>query len=139
MTSLEAGRRDALTTAQIAAMVSVLDLGTLAARRDRAVLLVGFVGGSRSAELAGLDPARLSRRDDGYVVALGRSVGIPPGRLAGHPLRAGHATTAAAHGAPDRLIMRQTGHRSVATLQGSIRTDDAARPSSADHLALDTP
>lgn len=106
MTSLEAGRRDALTTAQIAAMVSVLDLGTLAAKRDRAVLLVGFVGGSRGAELAGLDPARLSRRADGYVVALGRGVGIPPGRLAG---------------------------------QGSIRTDDAARPSSADHLALDTP
>ncbi len=39
-------------------------------------------------------------------------------------LRSGHATTAAENGAPDRVIMRQTGHRSVETMEGYIGSDN---------------
>jgi integrase len=41
--------------------------------------------------------------------------------LAGHSLRAGLATAAAAAGVPERAIMAQTGHRSLATLRKYIR------------------
>ena len=65
--------------------------------------------------------------------------GIPPSRLAGHSLRAGHATTAAANGAPDRVIMAQTGHRSFDTLEGYIRPGNVLRENSARYLNLETP
>ncbi|MFN2506486.1 MAG: site-specific integrase [Acidimicrobiales bacterium] len=64
---------------------------------------------------------------------------IPPGRLAGHSLRSGHATTAAENGAPDRVIMRQTGHRSVETLEGYIRSGNVLRENSARYLNLEDP
>jgi integrase len=41
-----------------------------------------------------------------------------PGDYAGHSLRAGLATAA---GVPERAIMAQTGHRSLATLRKYIR------------------
>ena len=44
-----------------------------------------------------------------------------PGDYAGHSLRAGLATAAAAAGVPERAIMAQTGHRSLATLRKYIR------------------
>ena len=203
-------KRDPLTTTQLGAMVSALDFTTLAGKRDRAVLLVGYAGAFRRAELAGLTLAQLARRGDGYVVALGRTktdqeakgrivgipafaasplcpvaaldawlnaariqagpvfrrvtrygtiaapalsaasvafivkrcasvAGIPPNRLAGHSLRAGHATTAAANGAPDRVIMRQTGHRSVDTLEGYIRPGNVLGENSARYLDLEQP
>jgi site-specific recombinase XerD len=65
------------------------------------------------------------------------AAGIPPNHLAGHSLRAGHATTAAENGAPDRVIMRQTGHRSVETLEGYIRSGNVLRENSARYLNLD--
>jgi site-specific recombinase XerD len=43
------------------------------------------------------------------------------GDYAGHSLRAGLATAAAAAGVPERAIMAQTGHRSLATLRKYIR------------------
>jgi site-specific recombinase XerD len=203
-------KRDPLTTTQLAAMVGVLDMDSLAGKRDRAVLLVGYTGAFRRAELASLTLGQLARLGDGYVVALGRTktdqeakgrlVGlpaftssalcpvaaldawlnaaqiqtgpvfrrvtrygtiatsvlcapsvalivkrwasaacIPPSRLAGHSLRAGHATTAAANGAPDRVIMRQTGHRSVDTLEGYIRPGNVLRENSARYLDLERP
>jgi site-specific recombinase XerD len=203
-------RRDPLTTAQLAAMVAALDCDTLAAKRDRAVLLVGYAGAFRRAELASLTLAQLERRGDGYVVSLARTktdqeargrivglpeftasplcpvaaldswlsaaeicqgplfrrvsrygaisasalspasvalivkrcalaAGIPASRLAGHSLRAGHATTAAANGAPDRVIMRQTGHRSVDTLEGYIRPGQVLVDNSARYLDLENP
>jgi integrase len=51
--------------------------------------------------------------------------------LAGHSLRAGHVTQAAMNGVSEFVIMKQTGHRSVATLQryvrmGKIFTENAA-------------
>ncbi len=202
-------KRDPLTTVQLAAMVAAMDLATLTAKRDRAILLVGYAGAFRRAELAGLTMAQLVRRGDGYVVALGRTktdqeargriVGIPAftssplcpvaaldawlsaaaindgplfrrvtryqtlaagaltpssvalivkrsaaaagiaaHRLAGHSLRAGHATTAAANGAPDRVIMAQTGHRSVDTLEAYIRPANVLVDNSARFLDLET-
>lgn len=193
-------KTDPLTTAQLAAMVAALDCNTLAAKRDRAVLLVGYAGAFRRAELAGLTLAQLARRSDGYVVALGptrtdqdardrivglpafaasplcpvaaldswlgaagisqgpvfrrvtrygtigaaalspasvslivkrcaQAAGIPAARLAGQSLRAGHATVAAANGAPDRVIMRQTGHGSLQSLRGCIRSGGLAESS----------
>jgi integrase len=48
-------------------------------------------------------------------------VGIDAAGLAGHSLRAGHATTASRNGASEASIMRQTGHRSVAMVPHYIR------------------
>jgi integrase len=62
---------------------------------DRAVALIV----KRAAEAAGLDAAG----------------------LAGHSLRAGLATSAAAAGVSERAIMAQTGHRSLATVRKYIR------------------
>src|SRR5207253_8080025 len=42
-----------------------------------------------------------------------KAVGLDPARYAGHSLRAGLATSAAAAGASERVIMSQTGHRSA--------------------------
>jgi site-specific recombinase XerD len=64
------------------------------------------------------------------------AAGIPAQRLAGHSLRAGHATTAASNGAPDRVIMRQTGHKSVDTLEGYIRPAMVLADNSARYLDL---
>jgi hypothetical protein len=46
---------------------------------------------------------------------------MDPSLYAGHSLRAGLATAAAAGGATERAIMRQTGHRSVEVLRRYIR------------------
>jgi integrase len=48
-------------------------------------------------------------------------VGLDSAELAGHSLRAGHATTAARNGASEASIMRQTGHRSVQMVRRYIR------------------
>lgn len=47
--------------------------------------------------------------------------GLDPARFAGHSLRAGFATSAAAGGASLAAIMDQTGHRSTATVTGYVR------------------
>jgi site-specific recombinase XerD len=50
-----------------------------------------------------------------------KQVGIDSAALAGHSLRAGHATTASRNGASEQSIMRQTGHRSVVMVRRYIR------------------
>lgn len=81
---------------------------------------------------------RLSPAAVGEIVKrAARAAGLPAHRLSGHSLRAGHATTAAEHGAPDRTIMRQTGHRQLETLEGYIRPGNILRDNSARYLALD--
>ena len=56
-------------------------------------------------------------------------VGIEAAGLAGHSLRAGHATTASRNGASEASIMRQSGHRSVQMVrrirEGSLFHDNA--------------
>ena len=193
-------------TADIRAMVEVTDAGLIGAR-DRAIVLLGFAGAFRRAEIVGLDVADLAFGRDGLTVTLRRSktdqegqsrnVGIPygsnpetcpvrtvqawiqqaaltegpvfrslnrhgrllPGRLspvdvarvvkklarragldpakyAGHSLRAGHATSAAASGASERSIMNQTGHRSVQMVRRYIREGSLFRENSAGKLGL---
>jgi len=55
------------------------------------------------------------------VKRLAGRAGLEVADLAGHSLRAGLATAAAAAGVPERAIMAQTGHRSVTTLRKYIR------------------
>jgi integrase len=77
---------------------------------DKAVALVV----KRRAELAGLDPALFS----------------------GHSLRAGLATSAAAHGLEERDIQRQTRHRSLTVLRRYIRDGDLFRANVSGRVGL---
>ena len=58
--------------------------------------------------------------------------GMDPATVSGHSLRGGLATSAAAAGAPERIIMRTTGHRSVLMVRrsidaGTVFTDSVSR------------
>jgi site-specific recombinase XerD len=198
---VHAGVRRTIGTAQVGkAPALVADLkkmvhnlpGTRVGLRDRALLLVGFAGAFRRAELVSLDVAVLEFSSAGLIVTLrvsktdqeksGRRIGIPfgsseatcpvrslqawletariqegpifrpldrfqrvqptrlsaervalivkrrakavgldPARYAGHSLRSGLATSAAAAGASERVIMSQTGHRSADMVRKYIR------------------
>jgi site-specific recombinase XerD len=193
-------------TADIRAMVDITNAG-LIGLRDRALVLLGFAGAFRRAELVALDVSDLTFNRDGLTVSLrrsktdqegqGRRVGIPygsnpdtcpvrtvqawleetgitdesvfrslnrhgkvqlgrlspidvarvvkklaqragldPAKYAGHSLRAGHATSAAASGASERSIMNQTGHRSVQMVRRYIREGSLFRENSAGKLGL---
>jgi len=52
-----------------------------------------------------------------------KAVGLDPKRYAGHSLRAGLATGAAAAGASERVIMSQTGHRSADMVRRYVGED----------------
>ena len=65
---------------------------------------------------------RLSDRGVALIVKrLAGNVGFDPAVYAGHSLRSGLATAAAAAGVSERAIMAQTGHRSLTTLRRYIR------------------
>ncbi len=69
-----------------------------------------------------VQPRRLSDKAVARIVKRrARDVGLDPERYAGHSLRAGLATSAAAAGASERVIMAQTGHRSVEMVRRYIR------------------
>ncbi|MEO5727167.1 MAG: site-specific integrase, partial [Byssovorax sp.] len=55
------------------------------------------------------------------VKACATAAGLEVGKLGGHSLRSGFATSAAECGATEREIMRTTGHRSVETVLRYIR------------------
>jgi len=88
-----------------------------------------FRGINRHGRLAA---GRLTAQSVALVVKrLAAQAGMETRNLAGHSLRAGLATAAAAAGVPERSIMAQTGHRSLATLrkyirQGSLFLENAA-------------
>jgi len=63
-------------------------------------------------------------------------LGYDPAVFAGHSLRAGLATSAAAAGKSERAIMNQTGHRSVATVRRYIRDGNLFRENAADEIGL---
>jgi integrase len=63
-------------------------------------------------------------------------LGYDPSAFAGHSLRAGLATSAAAAGKSERAIMNQTGHRSVTTVRRYIRDGNLFRENAADGLGL---
>lgn len=62
--------------------------------------------------------------------------GFDPSRYAGHSLRSGLATSAAAAGADERSIMRQGGWRSVTVARGYIREGDMFRANAAGSVGL---
>ncbi len=78
-------------------------------------------------------PVRLSDRAVARIVkGAAERVGIDPAPVSGHSLRSGLAASAAAAGAPERTIMRTTGHRSEAMVRryiraGSVFTESASR------------
>lgn len=66
--------------------------------------------------------ARLSDRAVADLVKeAAERAGLDPLAYAGHSLRAGFATSAAAAGVPERDIMRQTRHRSIAVFRAYVR------------------
>ncbi len=75
---------------------------------------------------------RLSGKGVALVVKrYATAAGLDPAKYAGHSLRSGLATSAAAAGVNERDIMRQTGHRSVGMVrryirEGSLFLDNAA-------------
>ncbi len=196
-----------VVTAELRRLLVTCPDDTLAGLRDRALLIVGFAGGSRRSELVALDVADLQESSDGVRITVrqsktdqegaGREVGIPhgqhpetcparalrawreaagisegavfrgvnrhdqiqdgrltdravalivkraaeragfdPSTYAGHSLRAGLATAAAAGGAPERSIMRQTGHKSVVMVRRYIRSGSLFQENAAAYVGL---
>jgi integrase len=64
------------------------------------------------------------------------AVGLDADRYSGDSLRAGFATSAAAAGATETAIARQTRHRSMDMLPGYIREGDLFRTNAATTLGL---
>jgi len=84
-----------------------------------------------------LQPFRLGAGNVATIVKkLAQRVGLDPAKYAGHSLRAGHATSAAASGASERSIMNQTGHRSVQMVRRYIREGSLFRENSGGKLGL---
>ena len=109
---------------------------TLQAWLEHAGLLEGPVfrplnrhGQLLSGGLSGADVARIVKK-------LAERAGLDPSKYAGHSLRAGHATSAAASGASERSIMNQTGHRSVQMVRRYIREGSLFRENSGGKLGL---
>lgn len=84
-----------------------------------------------------LSKKRLSQRAIGNIVKrAAEAVGLDPTRYSGHSLRAGHCTSAARAGAPEWMLMRQTGHRSAVMVQRYIRQAGLFQENSANLLGL---
>lgn len=180
---------------EIEEMIHRMDLSSLQALRDRAVLLLGFMGAFRRSELAGLDVEDIKKYPQGIVVTIrhsktdqtsaGQQIGIPylshssmdsihalqewltaagitsgplfrsflkngkvssrrlsdksinlivkkyaasiglnPEMYGAHSLRHGFATYVALQGVEERLIMKQTRHRSVEMVRRYINEAD---------------
>lgn len=180
---------------EIEEMIHRMDLTSLQALRDRAVLLLGFMGAFRRSELAGLDVEDIKKYPQGIVVTIrhsktdqtsaGQQIGIPylshssmdcihalqewltaaditsgplfrsflkngkvssrrlsdksinlivkkyaasiglnPEMYGAHSLRHGFATYAALQGVEERLVMKQTRHRSVEMVRRYINEAD---------------
>jgi len=83
-----------------------------------------------------IQQSRLSDQSVALVVKRrAEAVGLDPEQLAGHSLRAGLATSAAAAGASERSIMAQTGHRSVTMVRRYIREGELFHPGNAASVA----
>jgi site-specific recombinase XerD len=80
---------------------------------------------------------RLSDRAVALVVKrAAQAAGLDPAMYAGHSLRAGLATSAAAAGASERAIMAQTGHKSVMMARRYIRNGSLFRDNAAATVGL---
>ena len=84
-----------------------------------------------------LRPERLGDRGVAEVVKRrALAVGLDPGSLSGHSLRAGFVTAASRAGVPAVSIARQTGHRSAAALAACVREDRPFPTNPAAHVGL---
>lgn len=84
-----------------------------------------------------VQPVRLTPQSVALIVKRAcRRAGFDPSRYAGHSLRSGLATSAAQGGAPERAIMRQTGHRSVEVLRRYIRAGTLFEENAAAYTGL---
>lgn len=84
-----------------------------------------------------VQPARLAPFAVARAVKRGaRRAGLDPDLYAGHSLRAGLATSAAAAGVEERVIAKQTGHRSMAVLRRYIREGELFRDNAAGQVGL---
>ena len=80
-------------------------------------------------------------RLSGHAVALvlkrhAARAGLDAAEVAGHSLRAGLATSAAAAGVPERVIAEQTGHRGTAMLRRYVREGSLFRENAASAVGL---
>jgi integrase len=64
------------------------------------------------------------------------AAGLQADTFAGHSLRAGLATSAAAAGVSERAIMKQTGHKSVQMVRRYIRDGDLFRDNAGGQVGL---
>jgi len=81
------------------------------------------------------------RRLTGHAVATivkraAKNVGLEPEHFSGHSLRAGLATAAAQAGVSERVIMQQTGHKSLPVLRRYIRDGSLFRENAAAQVGL---
>lgn len=92
----------------------------------------------RAIDRRGLVSQRALHADSvGYLVKRAAAgAGLETGDYAGHSLRAGLATQAAMNGASELAIMKQTGHRSLATVRKYIREGSLFRDNAATKLGL---
>ena len=82
-------------------------------------------------------PGRLSDKGVARVVKrYAEAAGMDPSHYAGHSLRAGLATSAAAAGISERAIMAQTGHRSERMVRRYIRDGSLFRENAAAGVGL---
>ena len=65
-----------------------------------------------------------------------KRAGLKVDELGGHSLRAGCVTQAAMNGVRETVIMRQTGHKTAATLRRHIRSGDIFRGNAAAGLGI---
>lgn len=81
--------------------------------------------------------SRLSGRSVALIVKrVGEAAGFDPVKYAGHSLRAGLVTSAAAAGVAERAIMNQTGHKSLPTLRRYVRDGSLFRENAAAAVGL---
>ncbi len=86
-------------------------------------------GNVRPSRLTSDAVARIVKRAAG-------AAGLQAGEFAGHSLRAGLATSAAAAGVSERSIMKQTGHKSVQMVRRYIRDGDLFRDNASGQVGL---
>lgn len=80
---------------------------------------------------------RLSGEAVGLVVKRWvRSLGYNPSEFGAHSLRAGLATSAAIAGKSESAIMRQTGHRSIASVRRYVQVNQPEQENAAEGLGL---
>jgi len=86
------------------------------------------------------DQVKIGRLTDRAVALIvkraAERAGLDPSNYAGHSLRAGLATAAASGGAPERAIMRQTGHKSVEMVRRYIRSGSLFQENAAAYVGL---